>query len=79
MHRGAVQEGPQITWAQIMARHPVDSWQILFCFPQSLKWSQYTVWEGSHSVMYIESSFFLKVRKIALFSRTMDLFWLETP
>ena len=44
--------------------------------------SIYWLGRKNHLVMYIEGFlflFFFKVRKIALFSRTMDLFWLETP
>ena len=35
--RGAGQKGSEERWAEAAAGHYIDSWQILFAFPQSLK------------------------------------------
>lgn len=80
--QGTVQKGPKKKWAQTVTGHHTDSRWILFCFRHwnGLDRMNMLLWleQKHHLVTYILDLKKKKIRKMALFPRTVDVFQLET-
>lgn len=79
--QGAVQKGPKKKWAHAVTGHHTDSRWILFCFCHwnGLDRGNMLLWlEQKHHLITYILDLKKRIRKMALFPRTVDVFQLET-